>query len=116
MEFILTYSGIPIGLAECRDARGLSVVQAKPLAALEAIRDRVPQWPEARVTAVGACGLSESIEWRDTRGAAVSATNVDVWLNTDGQLLVFSSFDSIGAGVPAADPPGSTSDGGAADG
>lgn len=116
MEFTLTYRGIPIGLAESQDARGLTVIHAKPLAALEAIRPRVPKWLGSRVTAIGARGLSESMEWRDAHGTAVPAVRVDVWLAEDGQLLVFSAFDPLGAGVPAVLPPRSTSGSGEADG
>jgi hypothetical protein len=115
MEFRLTYCGIPIGLAESQDARGLSVVRANPLAALEAIRLQLPEWPERRVTAIGARGFSERVEWRDAHGAAVPAVRVDVWLSED-QLLVFTAFDPLGAGVPAVMPSHSTLGSGEADG
>lgn len=116
MEFTLTYRGIPIGLAESQDARGLSVVRATPLAALNAIRPLLPKWAATHVTAIGARGLSESVEWLDAHGAAVPAVRVDVWLTEDGQLLVFTAFDPLGAGIPAVIPPRSRPGSGEADG
>lgn len=116
MDFTLTYRGIPIGVAQTQDARGLAVVSARPLAALEAIRAQLPRWVGTRVTAIGTRGLSESVEWRDPQGAAVPAARVDVWLADDSQLLVFTAFDPLAAGVPAVLPPRRTSGSGEADG
>ena len=101
MDFTLAYRGIPIGIAQTRDARGLAVVPARPLAALDAVRQQLPRWVQTRITAIGARGFSDSVEWRDAQGAAVAAARVDVWLADDGQLLVFTAFDMLAAGVPA---------------
>lgn len=105
MDFTLTYRGIPIGVAQTQDARGLSVVPARPLAGLEAVLTQVPRWDGAHVTAIGARGLSESVEWLDAQGEVVPTSRIDVWLADDGELLVFTAFDALTAGVPAMLPP-----------
>ncbi len=105
MDFTLTHRGIPIGIAHTGDARGLAVIEAKPLPAVDAIRSHIPKWTGVRVTAIGARGLSESVEWHDERGTVVPAARVDIWLAAGGQLLVFTTFDPLAAGVPAVMPP-----------
>jgi hypothetical protein len=35
----------------------------------------------------------------------VPAARVDIWLAAGGQLLVFTTFDPLAAGVPAVMPP-----------
>ena len=76
----------------------------------------MPEWPGTRVTAIGARGLSEGVEWRDALGAAVPAVRVDVWLTEDGHLLVFTAFDPLGPGVRAVMPARSTPGSGEGDG
>ena len=115
MDFMLTYRGIPIGRAQTPDARGLGVVPARPLTGLDAVLTQLPKWDGARVTAIGARGLSESVEWLDAQGATVPASRIDVWLADDGNLLVFTAFDALAAGVPAVVPPRARSSLNAAD-
>ncbi|HKW08889.1 MAG TPA: hypothetical protein VJO33_00835 [Gemmatimonadaceae bacterium] len=116
MDFTLTYRGIPIGIAVTQDARGLAVIATRPLAALEAIRAELPQWVRTGVTAIGARGFSDALEWRDRLGAAIPAARIDVWLTDDGELLVFTAFDALAVGVPAVVPQRGRSNSNEADG
>ncbi|AHG92822.1 hypothetical protein J421_5287 (plasmid) [Gemmatirosa kalamazoonensis] len=101
MLYTLFHHGVPFGSVEASGPAGLGVVHASPLASLEVLQRSVPRWKAAGVTAVGAGGLSDGVEWRDALGAVVVAARVDVWLAAPGELLVFTLFDADGTSVPA---------------